>query len=148
MTIKLLLNSNTAADIPPGDWIVVGTSSYNPFETEFVQITTVTANVAGGSSLTVTQPLAYYHFGSLPPSRGTCVDKLGKTELASFCDDASRNYGVDERAEVGLVSRDVELAGVVPADPASLHWGGEIMLHPGFKQVAIQGVELSQFGKD
>jgi hypothetical protein len=145
-----LTDDVTQGPVPwqPRDWIVVGTTSFNPFETEFVQIASVTSLGGGGSTITLVQPLAYYHFGSLAPSSGTCVDRLGKTEPGSFCDDATHNYGVDERAEVGLISRDIELTGVVPSDPESLHWGGEIMIHPGFKQVAIQGVRLSQFGKD
>ncbi|MGH7836572.1 MAG: G8 domain-containing protein, partial [Candidatus Binataceae bacterium] len=103
----------------PGDWIVVGTSSFSPFETEFVKIAIASSRSGGGSTLTLSQPLVYYHFGSLAPSTGTCVDRLGKTEPASFCDDATHNYGVDERAEVGLISRDIELSSVVPADPKS-----------------------------
>lgn len=132
----------------PGDWIVVGTTSYSPFETEFVQIASMLSNPNGGSTVTLTQPLKYYHFGSAAPSIGTCIDPLGKTEPASFCDGADKNYGVDERAEVGLISRDIELKSVPSAEPDSLHWGGEIMIHAGFKQVAIQGVRLSMFGKD
>jgi hypothetical protein len=136
-----------AAAWQPGDWIVVGTTSFNPFETEFVQIATPpVSNGNGTSKVTLSQRLVYYHFGSLGPSTGPCVDRLGKTEPASFCDDASHNYGVDERAEVGLISRDITLTSVVPPDDR--HWGGELMFHPGFKQVAMQGVRLNQFGKD
>ncbi|MGH8426446.1 MAG: G8 domain-containing protein [Gammaproteobacteria bacterium] len=134
-----------------GDWIVVGTTSYSPFETEFVQIASVLSNPNGGSTVTLLQPLKHYHFGSLAPSSAsaTCQDPLDsqKTQPAFLCDGADQNYGVDERAEVGLISRDIELtADTSEAD--NLHWGGEIMIHAGFKQVAIQGVRLSKFGKD
>ena len=133
----------------PGDWIVVGTTSYTPFDSEFVQIDKVTSGGAkGGSTVTLMQPLKHYHFGSPAPSTGTCTDRLGKKEPASFCDGADKNYGVDERAEVGLISRDIELVSVVPDEADSLHWGGEIMIHAGFTQVAIQGVRISKFGKD
>ncbi len=126
-----------------GDWIVVATTTYTPFESEFVQIDHVESD-GNGSTLTLEQPLKYYHFGSLAPSSGTCQDRLGKTEPGSFCDGPKRNYGVDERAEVGLISRDIELT----ADTtSSSHWGGEIMIHHGFKALAIQGVRLSKFGK-
>ncbi len=132
----------------PGNWIVVATTNYTPFDSEFVQIASVKSNTDGGSTVTLMQPLKHYHFGSPAPSTGTCTDRLGKTEPASFCDGAKQNYGVDERAEIGLISRDIELVSVVPGEADSLHWGGEIMIHPGFKEVAIQGVRLSKFGKD
>ncbi|MDN5864422.1 MAG: G8 domain-containing protein [Gammaproteobacteria bacterium] len=135
-----------------GDWIVIATTSYNPFESEFVRIDTVTSNPQGGSTVTLLQPLKYYHFGSLPPSPAseTCPDPFdpAKTQPAFLCDGADRNWGVDERAAVGLISRNIELFSVVPDVADSLHWGGEITIHPGFKEVSIQGVRLSKFGKD
>lgn len=131
-----------------GDWIVVGTTSYSPYDTEFVRIASVKSNPNGGSTVTLMDPLRHYHFGSPAPSKGTCTDRLRKEEPASFCDGATRNYGVDERAEVGLISRDIELRGTVPDAGDNRHWGGEIMIHAGFKDVRIQGVRLSQFGKD
>ena len=157
----------------PGDWIVVATTSFVPFDTEFVQIATVTSGSNGvngaSSKVTLAQPLKYYHFGSLAPSpaTATCPDPLypahtaTSTQPAFLCDGAERNYGVDERAEVGLISRDItltaETATIIP--PSSItnpdiaaatlneHWGGEIKIHHNFKKVAIQGVRLSKFGK-
>ncbi|HEV3112230.1 MAG TPA: hypothetical protein VGY99_17225 [Candidatus Binataceae bacterium] len=140
----------------PDDWIVVGTTSFVPFETEFVQIKTVSPNPAtGGSTVTLEEPLKYYHFGSEAPTAdpisgpdGSCKDRDGNTVRASFCDKANKNYGVDERAEVGLISRDIKLTSAVPDSAESLHWGGEIKIHQGFKKVSIQGVEIEKFGKD
>jgi len=140
----------------PDDWIVVGTTSFVPFETEFVQIKIVSSNAAtGGSTLTLKEPLKYYHFGSEAPTAdpisgpdGSCKDKEGNTVAASFCDKAAKNYGVDERAEVGLITRDIKLTSAVPSGTESLHWGGEIKIHEGFKKVSIQGVEIEKFGKD
>jgi hypothetical protein len=114
-----------------GDWIAVATTSFSPFETEFVQIDTVT-QTTGGSQVTLKQPLQYYHFGGPAPTRSQlCTDKdgnttrlacgatdptcvtLGPCESApsslNYKDDASRNYGIDERAEVGLISRNIKL---------------------------------------
>ncbi|MGH8273061.1 MAG: G8 domain-containing protein, partial [Gammaproteobacteria bacterium] len=149
----------------PGDWIVVATTDYVPFHSEFVQIATVRAGGvnSAGSTVTLQQPLKYYHFGSLAPSSAsaTCPDPLypahsaTSTQPAFLCDGADKNYGVDERAEVGFISRDIELKAVTeavtkvpPPATSSVYWGGEIMIHAGFKQVAIQGVRLSKFGKD
>ncbi len=136
--------ATASADWQPGDWIVIGTTSFSPFETEFVQIKTIV-----GTTITFNQPLKYYHFGSLPPDTGssaTCKDTSGRALPAAFCDGADKNYGVDERAEVGLISRNVMLtsdAGGV----GRLHWGGEIKIRAGFTQVQIQGVQLEKFGK-
>ena len=146
------------------DWIVVATTDYTPFHSEFVQIATVTSNAPNpGSTVTLRKPLKYYHFGSLAPSpaSATCADPLNanKTQPAFLCDGPDRNYGVDERAEVGLISRNITLTSntvpapvtqskLPPAPQSGVHWGGEIMIHQGFKKVVIQGVRLSKFGKD
>ena len=159
-TLKLLLTADVtqgAEGWQKGDWIVVGTTSFNPFDSEFVQIDTVHKDSKSGSIIKLKQPLQYYHFGSPAPSTGTsaaCPDRLGNPGPASYCDGANQNYGVDERAEVGLISRDIMLTAdtepVTTAPPAtsSVHWGGEIMIHAGFTKVAIQGVQLEKLGKD
>ena len=53
---------------------------------------------------------------------------------------------MDERAEVGLISRNITLQGAVSvaeSDP----WGGETIFRQGFKEVSIQGVEFALVGK-
>jgi hypothetical protein len=110
--ITLQLADDVSKDWKAGDWIAVATTSYSPFETEFVRIANVTSNAPNpGSVVTIPldQALVYYHFGGPAPSTGTCTDPLGKIEPASFCDDYTKNYGVDERAEVGLISRNIVL---------------------------------------
>ena len=126
-----------------GDWIVVATSSFSPFESEFVQIASVDA-AAGGSVLTLAQPLRHYHFGGADP---------GLPSDANYGADASTNFGVDERSEVGLISRSISFTSRTPAsasaDPKDQnhHWGGEIRLLAGFAEASVQGVELEKFGK-
>ena len=147
-----------------GDWITVATTSFNPLETEFVQLAGAPAkSPGGGSTITLIQPLKYYHFGFAAPTPGTrpkCKDPQGKLLPASFCDDQDHNWGVDERAEVGLISRNVKLTADTPSpydstgnkllfpQPAGLHWGGEIKIWPKAGQVLVQGVEIEKFGKD
>jgi hypothetical protein len=121
-------------------WIVVAGTDFAPDSAEFVQIAG-TSSCAQGSkgqctiTLNSATPLIHYHFGGAAPSLGA----------AAFKDGPNRNWGVDERAEVGLISRNVKLtAAVSNAHPAL---GGEIMITNGFKQVAIQGVEIEKFGK-
>ena len=56
----------------------------------------------------------HYHFGSADPNSatGSCTAGDGKTkEPPSFCAGKEFNYGVDERAEVGLISRNIRLSG-------------------------------------
>ncbi len=120
------------------DWIVVGGTGFSPFESEFVQIAGFGALDKNGNriiNLSPSTPLKFYHFGSLPPTGG-------------MTDGSDRNYGVDERAEVGLITRNITLTSVTPATGTSNHWGGEIKFLQGFNEVSIQGVEISKFGKD
>ena len=115
-----------------GDWIAVATTSSSPFETEFVQIDHVTPTAGGGSQVTLKQPLRHYHFGGAAPTPSQlCTDRDGKTKRLAcgatdptcvslgrcesvpssfnYQDGALRNFGVDERAEVGLISRNIKL---------------------------------------
>ena len=163
-----------------GDWIVVGTSSFSPFESEFVEIAAAPkADDAGGSIVRTKQPLRYPHFGSEPPTPSQRCMKDNKLQAVAcgsvagctapctsapsalnYADPASRNYGIDERAEVGLISRSITLSAKLPEAPPpnesplrpdpSLHWGGEIRIAGDGSppKVAIVGVEMEKFGKD
>ena len=163
------------------DWIVVGTSSFSPFETEFVQIAEApTSDGMGGSTVKIDQALQFSHFGSAAPTPSQLCSVQGKpTAVAcgsvaectapctsapsplNFNDPAAQNFGIDERAEVGLISRSIKLTATTPPAPnpsdeplkpsPSLHWGGEIRIggdETTTPQVAIVGVELEKFGKD
>lgn len=144
-----LANDVAAGGWREGDWIVVATSSFSPFESEFVQIDAVTATSGDTSIVTLRQPLRHYHFGGKNP---------GLAGKDSYRVGADRNFGVDERTEVGLISRSITLTARTPAAPPPirpasapvdpyLHWGGEIRILDGFTEVGIQGVELEKFGK-
>ncbi len=136
-----------------GDWIAVGTTSFSPYETEFVKISDAADAVTFSNTtklstikLDPTTPLRNYHFGSPDP---------GRPGAANAAAGEATNYGVDERASVALVSRNITLtAKMVPwesttsPDKDSLAWGGETRLCMGFKEAKFQGVELDRFGKD
>jgi G8 domain len=135
-----------------GDWIAVATTSFSPFETEFVQLASDPTVVVQGvsSMLTLQQPLKFYHFGGMAPSTGA-TKKCGAKNpnvLDSYCDDATKNFGVDERAEVGLISRNIKLTADTDMTGDGSHWGGELRFVMGYKQVALQGVEIEKFGKE
>lgn len=133
-----------------GDWIAVAGTGFSPFETEFVQILSFGDMTAAGRvvNLSLATPLKFYHFGSLPPSSGTSTACENGKVLASFCDKEDRNYGVDERAEVGLISRNIKLTADTPGTGTDNHWGGEMKFIQDFAEVSIQGVEIQKFGKD
>src|SRR5262249_35660190 len=118
-----------------------------------------------GSVVTLQQSLKYYHFGSLPPTPSqlcTVDNKLQRVacgsvkdctttcssvpSLVNFSDPNDQNYGIDERAEVGLVSRNIKLTATLPSTMS--HAGGDITILAGANEVTIQGVEIEKFGKD
>lgn len=132
-----------AVDWRKGQWIVVAGTDFSPDSAEFVRLHSVVCGTATGAGCTLTldpaTPLKNYHYGGQAPGRGP----------KAFGNGVAQNYGVDERAEVGLISRNIRLTASVPATgtgTATFH-GGEIMVMEGFKQVVIQGVEIEKFGK-
>ncbi|HUY18242.1 MAG TPA: G8 domain-containing protein [Candidatus Binataceae bacterium] len=102
-------------DWQPDDWIVVAPTDFTADGGEFVQIMTVSPYdaVHKVTSITLVQPLKSYHFGGPAPDNAlddpNCKDSDGTLLPASFCETATQNYGVDERAEVGLVTRSIRL---------------------------------------
>jgi hypothetical protein len=123
-----------AVDWRPGDWIVVGTTSFSPFETEFARIREIDPT---RTVITLDDPLVYDHFGGADP---------GTPSADNFHADRNTNWGVDERAEVGLISRNVTLTSDMNGSPED-HGGGETIYRAGFKEVSVQGVEFSLLGK-
>ncbi|MBV8073686.1 MAG: G8 domain-containing protein [Acidobacteriaceae bacterium] len=136
-----------AADVTAGpgawkknDWIAVATTSFSPWEIEFVQIAADPQKEGAGSKLELAQPLNFYHFGGPDPG--------DPSTDANFHAGAGLNYGVDERAEVGLISRNIVLTSDSDTTGGGTHWGGEIRVLNGFKAVSVKGVELQKFGKE
>ncbi len=149
----LYLAADVTASWKPDDWIVVATTSFSPYESEFVKIRSIekvsptrTSGAMTKITLDLATPLVHYHFGGKDPGRP------GPDNATAA---ASRNFGVDERAEVGLISRNVKLtAKVTPWNKATSDekknyaWGGELKVCEGFKKVEIEGVEIERFGKE
>jgi len=127
------LNLEDPVDWRVGDWIVIGTTSFSPFETEFAKITQIDAT---RKVVTIESPLTYYHFGGLDPGEPSSQIRYGR----------DKNWGVDERAEVGLITRNITLRGEQSGAPQD-HWGGETIIRAGFKEASIQGVEFAYLGK-
>ena len=140
VTDQVFLADDVSKDWRDGDWVVVATTSFAPYDSEFVRLAGAPAQAPAGSRapLDPQTALRAYHFGGLAPGEGE----------AGFFDGKATNYGVEERAEVGLVSRSIKLTAEIPADAASAHWGGEIRVLEGFGRVELRGIEIENFGKD
>ena len=100
-----------------GDRIVLASSDYNQNQAEEQVIASVS-----GSTVTLTSPLAHAHYGEIITVSGTAVD---------------------ERAEVGLLSRNITIRGDTGTTPG---YGGHLMIMVG-GVAHIEGVELFQMGQ-
>ena len=112
---QLLLDGET--DWHAGDRVVIASTSFEPNEAEAVLIA-----ATAGSSITLAEPLRFTHWGTMQTIAGTPVD---------------------ERAEVGLLSRNIVVRGDERSDVAG--FGGHIMMMGG--STRIEGVELTRMGQ-
>ena len=97
-----------------GDEIVLASTDYNPRQAETRHITAIS-----GNTITLDEPLAYMHFGEI-------------------------TYGVDERGEVGLLTRNIKVQ--ASEDAAESYFGGHIMAMITSKMY-VEGVELNRMGQ-
>jgi cell migration-inducing and hyaluronan-binding protein len=98
----------------PGDEIVLASTDFDPRQAERRTITAI-----DGNAITLDQPLRYMHFGKI-------------------------TFGVDERGEVGLLTRNIRIQ--ASDDAESTYFGGHIMAMAGSK-VQVSGVELNRMGQ-
>ena len=97
-----------------GDEIVLASTDFDPRQAERRTIASVK-----GNKITLDRPLDYMHFGAI-------------------------TFGVDERGEVGLLTRNIRIQASEDAD--ANYFGGHIMAMPGSK-VNISGAELTRMGQ-
>ena len=127
--------TDVSSDWQPGDWIVVDGGSASPIETEFVQI-----NRVASTTLTLNQPLKHYHFGGPAPEISNCENASGREPSVPRCESSARN-GVDQRAQVWLISRNIVLTSdSTQAEPS--YRRSEIRIRKQFAQVLIEGVQI------
>ncbi|WP_305096732.1 G8 domain-containing protein [Croceibacterium aestuarii] len=103
-----------ASEWQAGDEIVLASTDFNPRQAERRTITAV-----NGNTLSFAQPLDYMHFGEV-------------------------TYGVDERGEVGLLTRNIKVE--ASGDAEQSYFGGHIMAMPG-STVHAEGIELNRMGQ-
>lgn len=97
-----------------GDEIVLASTDYDPRQAERRTVTAVS-----GNTLSLDKPLDYMHFGEV-------------------------TFGVDQRGEVGLLSRNIRIQASQDADES--YFGGHIMAMVGSK-MKVSGVELNRMGQ-
>jgi len=100
-----------------GDRLVLASSDYNPDRFEEAVIASVS-----GRTVTLTAPLRYEHYGQVLTVSGVQVD---------------------ERAEVGLLSRNITIQGDTGSTPG---YGGHMIIMGG-ATAHIEGIELFQMGQ-
>ncbi len=98
-----------------GDVIVLASTDYNPRQAEERTITAIS-----GDALTLDKPLAHMHFGQI-------------------------TFGVDERGEVGMLTRNILIQASPDADKT--YFGGHIMAMAG-SRMYVSGVELNRMGQN
>jgi cell migration-inducing and hyaluronan-binding protein len=98
-----------------GDVIVLASTDFDPHQAERRTVTAIR-----GNAITLDKPLQYMHFGEI-------------------------TYGVDERGEVGLLTRNILIQ--ASDDAARSYFGGHIMAMAGSKMY-VSGVELNRMGQN
>jgi cell migration-inducing and hyaluronan-binding protein len=97
-----------------GDEIVLASTDFNPRQAERRHIAAIR-----GDTITLDQPLDYMHFGEI-------------------------TFGVDERGEVGLLTRNIKVQ--ASADAEESYFGGHIMAMDG-STMTVSGIELTRMGQ-
>ena len=97
-----------------GDAIVLASTDFDPRQAERRTIAAI-----AGNSVTLDQPLEYMHFGEI-------------------------TFGVDERGEVGLLTRNIKIQASEDSDES--YFGGHIMAMSG-SEMYVSGIELTRMGQ-
>ena len=98
-----------------GDDIVLASTDFDPAQAERRTVAAIS-----GNAITLDKPLKYMHFGKI-------------------------TYGVDERGEVGLLTRNILIQ--ASDDSEKTYFGGHIMAMAG-SRMYVSGVELSRMGQN
>ncbi len=109
------INVLDASQWMAGDEIVLASTDYNPRQAERRTIASI-----NGNTLTLDEPLQYMHFGEI-------------------------TFGVDERGEVGLLTRNITIQS--SEDSLESYFGGHIMAMVTSKMY-VEGVELNRMGQN
>jgi cell migration-inducing and hyaluronan-binding protein len=119
LTKTAAAGSNTIEVLNTGDWkkgdvIVVASTDFDPHQAERRTISSISGKV-----ITLDQKLEYMHYGQV-------------------------TFGVDERGEVGMISRNIKLQ--ASADSETSFSGGHVMAMAG-STMKVSGVEFFRMGQ-
>src|ERR1700691_133786 len=103
-----------------GDEIVLASTDFDPRQAERRNVAAIHANTNGGNTITLDKKLDYMHFGKI-------------------------TFDVDERGEVGMLSRNIKLQ--ASADAEQSFYGGHVMAMVGSKMF-VEGVEFNRMGQN
>ncbi len=103
----------------PGDKIALAPSGYEPYEAEELTITRIDGNV-----ISFIPALKFPHFGEIQMYEGKVLD---------------------ERAEVGMLTRNIKIQG--PEDAEENRYGGHTMILNESGPIHIEGVEFTRMGQ-
>jgi cell migration-inducing and hyaluronan-binding protein len=109
------INVLNAAGWRKGDVIVLASTDFDPHQAEERTVTAIS-----GNTLTLDKPLTYMHFGEI-------------------------TFGVDERGEVAMLSRNIKIQ--ASEDATKSYFGGHIMAMAGSKMF-VEGIELNRMGQN
>ncbi len=109
-----------------GDEIVIASTTFDMNQAETRTITSVSGD---HKTFDLNAPLSFSHYG----------------ELQFYDNGKGTNYELDERAEVGLLSRSIKIQG--DADSTVDGIGGHLMFMPSSGAISIDGVELYHLGQ-
>src|SRR6187431_958989 len=105
-----------AAEWRVGDEIVLASTDFNPRQAERRNVAAIS-----GNKITLDKKLDYMHFGKI-------------------------TFGVDERGEVGLLTRNIKIQASADAAQAPF-FGGHVMAM-GASKMFVEGVELNRMGQN
>jgi len=103
-----------------GDEIVLASTDFDPRQAERRNIAAISSNTSGGNTIRLDRKLDYMHFGKI-------------------------TFGVDERGEVGLLTRNIKLQ--ASADAEQSFYGGHVMAMAG-SRMFVEGVEFNRMGQN
>ncbi|RHY64413.1 hypothetical protein DYB30_005898 [Aphanomyces astaci] len=112
-TTCITLADDTTGDWAVGDSIIITTTDFDPTLTERRTITGFRS-----TCVEIDSPLNYMHYGAF-------------------------TQGIDQRAEVGLLSRNIQLVGCTTSGLV----GGHLKMNQGFRTAQLSGVEIRAFGQ-
>lgn len=105
-----------------GDEIVIASTDFDPHQAEKRKIIGFNDSRYPGCNLVLNEPLKFSHYGRI-------------------------SEGVDQRGEVGLLTRNIVFRGCQETTPGFEEVGTHMMFYAGFQQVHLLAVELQNVGQ-